>query len=204
MIRLAAPLALLAPTLAWSASPAEVIASVEKRYASVESISAQFTQTTTSEFYGSTTVKGRVMLQRPAKMRWDFEDGKQYLTDGSTMWVTDPAEKQVIQMTDIAAATSSADSLLQSLDKVSELFVVEVLEDTTEHKRLKLTPKGKNDAIKEIELDLTGDLTLRKVGILDAFDAHTVLVFDGVKLGGELPEDTFTFELPEGFTILKN
>lgn len=204
MFRLAVLTTLVAPAFAHAADPATVIASVEKRYATVESIQADFTQVTTSELYGSSTTKGSMVLQRPSKMRWDFEDGKQYVTDGATMWIKNPAEKQVMQMTDIGAATSSADSLLQSLDKVSEIFVVEVLEDTASTKRLKLVPKQGSDTLKEIELALDGDLVLQKVGILDAFESRTELTFQGVKLGADVKAGTFTFQVPEGYELLKN
>lgn len=204
MFRFTLPLALALPAFAWAAEPTEVIASVEKRYASVESISGTFTQTTASELYGTSTTQGRMVLQRPAKMRWDFDDGKQYVTDGSTMWIKNPAEKQVIKMSDVSAAASSADSLLQSLDKVSELFTVQVLEDTEKRKRLKLTPKGDNEAVKEIELALDGDLVLDEVGILDAFDQRTTFDFDGVKLGSAVDPGTFTFEVPDGYEVLDN
>jgi chaperone LolA len=182
----------------------EVIDAVEKRYAAVESIRGDFTQTTTSELYGSSTVTGSVVLQKPAQMRWDFADGKQYLSDGSRMWITTPAEKQVLEMSDVAASAGQADTLLQSLDKVSELFDVELLEETDTVKRVKLTPKGGSDMLKEVVLALDGDYVVQSVGIVDAFGSKTELAFKDVKLAGKVDPSTFTFSLPEGYEVLKN
>lgn len=203
MYRLALVTSLCAPALALADS-ASVIEAVEKRYADVESISGNFTQTTTSELYGSSEVTGSMVLEKPAKMRWDFADGKQYLSNGSKMWITNPAEKQVLEMSDIAASANSADSLLQSLDKVSEIFTVEMLEETATLKRMKLTPKGGSEMLKEVELSLDGDLVVQAVGILDAFGSKTQLAFTEVKLSGSVDPTTFAFSLPAGYEVLKN
>lgn len=191
-----------APLQALAGTP-EIIEAVEAKYAGVETLSAQFTQTTKSELYGADEQKGTMSLMRPAKMRWVFDgDGKQFVTDGSTMWIYNPADNQVLKYEDVSQSAASADSLLQSLDRLSELFEIELLEDSPEKKRLSLKPKAKDAQVKNIELALDNDLVLQHVTILDAFDTRTALAFRDVKLDAKLPDSTFTFEVPKGAEVI--
>ncbi|MEZ4321406.1 MAG: outer membrane lipoprotein carrier protein LolA [Myxococcota bacterium] len=195
-------LLLALPVSAFAGTP-EIIDAVEAKYAGVETLTAKFTQTTKSELYGADEQSGTMSLMRPAKMRWVFAgDGKQFVTDGSTMWIYNPADNQVLKYSDVSQSAASADSLLQSLDRISELFEVELLEDTKTVKRLSLKPKAADAQVKRIELALDGDLVIQNVTILDAFDTSTALAFQNVALDSKLPEGTFTFEVPKGAEVI--
>lgn len=193
------------PMSAWaSTDPGVIVGAVEAKYADVNTLTAAFTQTTKSELYGADEQVGTVALQRPASMRWNFEgDGRQFVTDGKTMWIYNAADNQVMRYDDVSKSAASADSLLQSLDRISELFEITVLADTATSKRLSLKPKGKEaEQVKRIELGLTGDLTLQDVTIVDAFDTTTALSFREVKLDAKVPESTFQFEVPKGAEVI--
>lgn len=184
--------------------PGPIVDAVEAKYADVSTLTATFTQTTKSELYGSDQQAGTMALQRPASMRWVFEgDGKQFVTDGKTMWIYNAADNQVLRYDDVTKSAASADSLLQSLDRISELFDIAVLADNADEKRLSLKPKGKEaEQIKSIELALTPELLVREVTIIDAFDTRTALSFKDVKLDAKVPEGTFTFEIPKGAEVI--
>lgn len=199
LLLLALPFQALAGT---DAGP--IVDAVEAKYADVSTLTASFTQTTKSELYGSDQQAGTMTLQRPASMRWIFEgDGKQFVTDGKTMWIYNAADNQVLRYDDVTKSAASADSLLQSLDRISELFEITVLADNADEKRLSLKPKGKEaEQIKSIELALTPELLVREVTIIDAFDTRTALAFKDVKLDAKVPEGTFTFEIPKGAEVI--
>jgi outer membrane lipoprotein carrier protein len=197
---------LLAASLFGSAAfagTAEVIDAVEAKYANVETLSAQFTQTTKSELYGSEAQSGTMTLMRPAKMRWTFEtDGKEFVTDGSTMWIYNPADNQVLKYSDVSQTAGAADSLLQSLDRISEIFDIELLEESATTKQLKLMPKGDQAQVKAITLTLDGEYLVQNVTIVDAFDTRTALAFEKVQLDPKVPEGLFTFEVPKGAEVI--
>ncbi len=200
---LRASLLLLAlPFTAWAGTP-EIIDAVEAKYAGVQTMAADFKQSTKSAMYGSDEQVGNLVLQRPSKMRWTFTgDGKQFVTDGATMWIYNPADNQVLKYSDVQQTAASADSLLQSLDRISELFEIEVLEETDKVKRLSLKPKGEEAQVKRIELGLDNDLVVQDVTILDAFDTQTALAFSNVKLDAKVPDSTFVFEVPKGAEVI--
>ncbi len=185
------------------AGTAEVIDAVEAKYADVDTLSAQFTQTTKSELYGSEAQSGTMTLMRPAKMRWTFEgDGKEFVTDGSTMWIYNPSDNQVLKYSDVSQSAGAADSLLQSLDRISEVFDIELLEESETTKQLKLMPKGDEAQVKAITLTLDGKYIVQNVTIIDAFDTSTALSFEKVQLDPKVPEGTFTFEVPKGTEVI--
>ncbi len=117
----------LAPA-AWGGEVQEVVDAVEAKYATVEAIQASFVQTTHSEIFGSEEQAGSLVLKRPAKMRWEFTTGveKQFVTDGRTMWVFTRSENQAIRYDDVSSS-GAADSLLQSLDKLDEMFEIQLM-----------------------------------------------------------------------------
>ena len=189
-----------APALAGTA---EVIDAVEAKYADVDTLSAQFTQTTKSELYGAEAQSGTMTLMRPAKMRWTFDgDGKEFVTDGSTMWIYSPGDNQVLKYSDVSQSAGAADSLLQSLDRISEMFDIELLEETDTSKQLKLMPKGDQAQVKAITLTLDGDYLVQNVTIIDAFDTSTALSFEKVQLDAKVPDGLFTFDIPKGTEVI--
>ena len=117
-------------------------------------------------------------------MRWDFEgDGKQFVSDGTTMWVYSKTDHQVIRYKDFGSQSTSADAILQSLDKLGVLFDV-TLEDG-EGVVLGLSPKDEASKaqVKSIRLTLSDGLDLRQVAVTDAYEGVTTLSFETVTLG---------------------
>lgn len=188
---------------AYAGAP-EIIDAVEAKYGTVNAMAADFTQTTRSSLYGEQVSKGDMTVARPSKMRWNFggEQAKQFVTDGKTMWIYSQAEKQVLQYNDVGAASTGATALLQSLDKISEIFDVVVLEDTKLLKKLSLTPKAADGQLKKIVLSLTGDLVVQDLVVTDAFDTETALTFTNVDLAPKVTDALFDFTPPPGAEVI--
>ena len=198
------PMVSFAQTQPNAAEVASVLSRVQAKYAKVEVMRATFSQTSTSPLYGASEQTGTLTVQRPKRMRWDFDGAaaKQFVTDGTTMWIWSQADNQVIRYRDFGGQSSSADALLQSLDTLGELFVVELLDGPGE--RLGLTPKDPAAAaqVKRIVLSLGDDLGLKEVEVTDAYDGQTRLVFQSVELGGAVPAGTFEFQVPPGAVVV--
>src|SRR5438105_12400324 len=75
-------------------APATVLANVQKTYASAKDVTADFTQSVTSQLTGTIRPSsGKLYVQRP-KFRWDYVDAKggprhTYLYDGTELWAID-------------------------------------------------------------------------------------------------------------------
>jgi outer membrane lipoprotein carrier protein len=196
-----------APEAPAAPSPVEdvsvVLGKIQGKYKDVDLVRATFQQSSTSALYGGAEQTGTLTVQRPRKMRWDFDgDGKQFVSNGKTMWVYSANDKQVVRYTDFGSQAASTDAILQSLDKLGELFDVTRLQG--EGVVLGLVPKDSAGAaqVKRIELALSDGLDLRRVQVTDAYDGVTTLTFNKVELGGTVPASTFEFQVPDGVEVV--
>ena len=75
-----------------------VIAGIEKRYAA-PGFSAAFHQASTLKAMDITdTADGRIFIQRPGRMRWEYERPEEQIiiTDGHQLWMYRPLDQQVM------------------------------------------------------------------------------------------------------------
>ena len=188
--------------VASAAETEELIKAIEAKYADVTGMQADFTQTTRSVLFGAEQQRGDVTLKRPSMMRWNFTNEKQFVTDGKTMWIYTRADNQVIKYDDISTSTSTADSLLQSLDKLSTIFKVELEPSDSGQHVLILLPNGENSQFKKIRLILSKSLLVDHVVVTDAFDNVTELQFTNMKLNTEVSDSLFQFDIPSGAEVI--
>ncbi len=181
-----------------------LVARIQKTYAPVDTLSASFVQVTESGLYGREEQYGELVMQRPNRMRWDFAgSGKQYVLDGSTLWIYQPAQKQVLRFTSIQEQSMIANNLLMSLHRVGDEFEASALAAETGH-RLQLVPKDSalRAQVKQIVLSLDAKLALSGLRLVDPLDNVTDLTFRKTRLGPKVPEGAFTFAVPEGVEII--
>jgi len=187
------------------AAPDGVLDRLAARYADVPTLEASFVQTSRSPIYGEESQKGTVALERPDKMRWVFEgDGRHFVTDGKTLWIWSPNDKQVLRFKEAGGELTAALQVLQSLHRVRELFVVTVVSsDDVAGTVLSLAPKpGDPVYFQKLLLTLDPALSLKQVDMTDPQGTQATLVFSGVVLGKDLPDDLFTFVVPEGVDVV--
>ena len=89
-----------AQPVAPSPAASDVVASVQKYYQSTNKFEARFRQKYTNTVIGKTSISdGKVYIEKPGKMRWDYAtpDVKYYISDGTTLWVYEKANKQAFK-----------------------------------------------------------------------------------------------------------
>ena len=184
----------------------EIVQAIERTYANVQAIRADFTQTSRSQLMGEQHQKGKVMLKRPRKMRWAFTqpDDRQFVTDGKTMWIWSAHDNQVIVTGDFASQSGDMPQLLDDLSKLDEMFDIVMLPDTPQAHVLSLTPK-KQASFKKLELVIEKKkYTLEKVTMTDNMDGVVELAFSQMKLNPELADSSFTFAIPPGAQVIRS
>jgi outer membrane lipoprotein carrier protein len=87
------------------ASANDVVDSVQKFYANIKQVTAQFRQAVTNDTFGSTkTSDGTVWIMKPGKMRWEYAEKKKgvtkveksFISNGQTLHVVDHGNMQVL------------------------------------------------------------------------------------------------------------
>ena len=192
------------------ATVAELTAAVEAAYKGVSSMKADFTQVSRSAAMGEgEKQRGRIQLMRPRSMRWDFThpDPKLFVTDGKTMWVYTPAEKQVIISQDLGGGDGGVDQLLTTLESLDELFEVTLVDRQGGIEKrsyvLELVPR-KEGAFKSLRLELSRrKYELEKLVIVDAFDNETEMTFSNLKLNPTIAAAEFSFTVPSGIQVVR-
>lgn len=78
-------------------SLSKLLAGVEKRYNTPRTMSFTFEQTYSGGGRITRTERGRLSLQKPGRMRWQYSDpaGKLFLTDGKFAYYYSPASRRV-------------------------------------------------------------------------------------------------------------
>lgn len=186
------------------AATTALVERIQKTYAPVDTLSAAFVQITESGLYGRDEQLGNLVMERPNRMRWTFTgSGQEYVLDGSTLWIYQPAAKQVLRFASVKEQSMIANNLLMSLHKMSEDFDASAMPSDQGHK-LQLVPKnpGLRSQVKQIVLSLDDKLALAGLKLVDPHDNITDLTFSKTRLGPAVPEGTFTFEVPEGVEII--
>jgi outer membrane lipoprotein carrier protein len=88
-----------------TASANEVVDNVQKFYANIKQVTAQFRQAVTNDTFGSTkTSDGTVWIMKPGKMRWDYlekkkgkvEVKKSFISNGTNLYVVEHDNMQVV------------------------------------------------------------------------------------------------------------
>ena len=184
-----------------------VVKGVEAAYKDVQTLRADFVQITRSKAMGDETrQRGKVQLKRPKMMRWEFTQpaGKEFVTNGETMWVWSADENQVIVSKGMASSGSGMSQLLGDLNRLGELFDVELLDNKGRPASVVLGLKPKQDSgFQSLKLRLSKKAyTVQEVIMIDAFGNEVALTFNVVKNNVEIPDTAFNFEVPEGAQIL--
>ena len=95
-----------AGTAAAQAQASSVVDNVQKFYAGIKQVTAQFRQSVTNNTFGSTKQSdGTVWLMKPGKMRWDYLEKKKdktqviksFISNGTYLYLVEHNNKQVVK-----------------------------------------------------------------------------------------------------------
>ena len=131
-------LAVLAAKVADAQSPASaatVLGNVQQYYAKAQQLTAVFRQTVTNAtFNTSKTSDGQLWVLKPDEFRWDYtakRNGgvvviKTFVFDGTTLWLVDHQNKQIVQNQVQSSVLPAAVSFLTGGSALSSQFSVAI------------------------------------------------------------------------------
>lgn len=184
-----------------------IIDKIENRFAAMRGFTANFRQT----FYNasldeSEESSGTVAMQKPAKMRWDYESPERQLiiADGKSLYYYVPADKQVIvESLDKIMNSRSPALFLAGNKRLEELFSIRLVSPENKGRinsvEIRLEPKEKSLQVMRIILRTDAeDFTIVSFSLFDWLGNRTDIEFLDMKVNGDIDEKLFTFKRPKG------
>lgn len=179
---------------------------VEARYNKAKTLQVAFHEDYTPQGRPRRSESGTLMLRKPGRMRWDYDQpkGKLFVADGKSLWLFTPAENRAEKM-----------KLQESDDMRAPLaFLLGKLNFQKEFRNLQAKPEGavtritaepKTDNLpySAVEFVVSPDRQIREVKVT-GFD-HSVLEFrfDKERVDPPLDNKLFQFQVPKGAELVE-
>lgn len=169
-----------------------------------ETMSGRFSQMTLdgsgSQLQEST---GEMALKRPGKFYWhtDAPLEQELVSDGKTIWLYDPDLEQVtVQKLDRRLTHTPALLLSGNVSDISNNFNISH-QEAGEVVDFTLEPKNPDTVFDSLRLSFRSGV-LNDMQLIDSAGQRTNILFMGVKLNPVIPNDRFTFTIPEGVDVI--
>jgi len=179
---------------------------VETRYNSAKTLQVLFHEDYTPPGRAKRTESGTLVLRKPGKMRWDYDQpkGKLFVSDGKYLWLYTPlenrAEKMKLKESDDMRAPLAF--LLGKLDFQKEFRNLQAKQEGP-NMRITAEPKTDNLPYSAVEFLVAPDQRIKLVKVT-GFD-HSVLEFrlDEEKVDPPLDAKLFQFQVPKGARLVE-
>jgi len=215
------PLRLLLGLLAVSAFAGDVgvdrlLKGVETRYNRAKTLQVLFHEEYTPPGPGGGPARrsesGRLMLEKPGRMRWDYSQpkGKLFISDGKFMWLYTPAgpsghpraERMKLQETEDMRAPLAF--LLGKLNFEKEFRNLQVRpEGVGADTRITAEPKTDNLPYSAVEFVVTVENRIREVKVTGFDNSILDFTFDEESLNPRLDGKLFQFHAPPGAEVVE-
>lgn len=179
---------------------------LEERLAAVKGVEADFVQTLDTPALPEPQVEsGRLFLERPGRMRWEYQvpKGKLALADGKDTWLWLP-EDQVAITTPLAGDERDAGVSLLMRERIDLLarFTVDWGPAVRKEPRpLRLKPKTADAPYDALLVDVDPTGFPRQLTVLDSLGGRVTYRLSNLRFSDHLDSALFRFTPPPGATI---
>jgi outer membrane lipoprotein carrier protein len=187
----------------------EVVRKVQERYDATHDFTADVTQEMTIVSLGkTTTMHGTVVFKKPGKMRWELSDGEPQVivADGSTLWLYQPKEHQVLKAPfDAAFRSTTPISFLTGVGRIAQDFEVSLdgTDADGQTQYLMLVPRHDSAAVGRLRLAVARDTyDIRGAEVQDPLGNVSRLRFERSKRNVNPADDQFVFQVPPGVDVI--
>jgi outer membrane lipoprotein carrier protein len=182
-----------------SACVERAVEAIQRRYGSLRDLRARFVQETRSVALGgasssrATRSRGTVVLAKPGKMRWSYEAPEESLvvSDGSTLWIYDPARGEAQRFTvGEGYLSGAAIHFLLGEGDLRREFDLEAQSCPASYERLHVRADP-----------ATGHLLATQV--IDLVGNVTSVEFSEIRVNLDPPAESFRFDPPSGVRVIE-
>jgi outer membrane lipoprotein carrier protein len=181
---------------------------VEARYGRMRSLAAEFEQRYSAPgLRRSRHERGRLILQRPRRMRWEYDPkpGKLFIVNGRDVWLYIPADREATHadLNNISDARFPFLFLLGQTNLRREFRSITLAENNSQAGTytLRLIPRASLSGLREILLEVYGDGKVLRVTMVEEGGATSEVTLSNVRENLAVPADAFEFRPPPGVTV---
>jgi outer membrane lipoprotein carrier protein len=200
-------LTILFPGAAVSAGINGVVEKLQKKYESISSIEATFTQDVfTSSLNRSEVNEGRVLFKKPGKWKWLYNDPAKgvFTSNGSKVWLFEPDLNQVIEKDVDASSAGITTDFLTGVGNLSRDFDIRLSEDRPGSWLLELTPRTELPNVKKLFLEVDkAELLVVKTVVSDHLGNRASITFKDIKTNPLIKDSVFEFKPPKGSIVVR-
>jgi outer membrane lipoprotein carrier protein len=208
MIRAAAlALALAAPAQDGGTAHADgahaVALRVQRFYQRAADFVARFEQTSTYPTFGNVKkASGKLYLEKPDLLRWEYDDGRLIVVDGKALWTWNKEDNEATVKRGFGPRDVPPEfAFLFGKGTLLDRFSVRAIahpEGLPEGDTLDLVPKQPSTDVQKLVLVAAPDGQVRASVVTNSQGDTNQLVFSDVRTNVKLPDALFRFEPPKG------
>jgi outer membrane lipoprotein carrier protein len=179
---------------------------VETRYNRAKTLQVLFHEDYTPPGRARRTESGRLILRKPGKMRWDYDQpkGKLFVSDGKYLWLYTPLENRAERMK-LKESDDMRAPLAFLLGKLDFQKEFRNLQGRSEGAGMRITAEPKTDNLpySAVEFVVGADKRITVVKVT-GFD-HSILEFrfEEEKVDPTLDAKLFQFQAPKGAQLVE-
>lgn len=201
---------LVLPGLCGQADLGAAIAGLQRRYAAVDSMQADFRQTYRGPGVDQTE-SGAVFMKKPGLMRWEYRDPevKLFVADGHDTYLYTPEDRQVLVSRFTADDLRSTPlQFLLGQGDIRRSFKVGWEPDPAVKADgailLRLTPRSAGTDYAYVVIECDGrSFDLRRIVIQERTGNTSEFVFNNVRTNVKVDSKQFQFKIPKGVEVIR-
>lgn len=186
-----------------------LIKSIETRYGRMRGLAADFEQTYSAPGLRTRRETGRLFLQRPRRMRWEYDPkpGKLFIVNGREVWFYIPADREATH----ADASQVADARFPFLFLLGNTNLRRAFRSITlvegnnssqqDARTLRLVSRDNISGLREIFLEVFADGRISRIKIIDEAGATSEVYLTNMRENFIAPDEAFDFRPPPGVTV---
>ncbi|MFO0559796.1 MAG: outer membrane lipoprotein carrier protein LolA [Polyangiales bacterium] len=201
------------PTVNRALTAAQVVAGVQGFYNRTSDFEADFRQFNTTAVSNTTTESaGHVQFRRPGRMRWEYSQprGNLVVSDGTTLWTYEPANRQAFMANLSQSQLPSALSFLMGTGNLAADFNARLRPSTTRGYEnfymVELTPITPNPSFARLVLFVEPqNYQVVEAGVIDAQNNRNRFQFvaGSVRVNTNPALDRFRWTPPQGTNVIR-
>jgi outer membrane lipoprotein carrier protein len=184
-----------------------LIKKIESRYGTMRGLAAEFEQVYIAPGGRERRESGRLVLQRPRRMRWEYDPkpGKLFIVNGRDVWFYIPADREATHA-DLNAVSDARFPFLFLLGQTNlrrEFNSITLVGNgsQSETRVLRLVPRSSSTGLREIFLEIYMDGRILKVRMVEESGAISEVSLANVRENFIAPAEAFVFQPPPGVTV---